>query len=574
MSNLIYPTSLIGLTFDVVRAPQWKTGVQQALSGKTSATAYMQFSLIHFELTYSILRDDFVRINLVPYSEDFTHCNPSAGVSITSNAVIAPDGTMNGDAIMYDGTGIAGAYRIAPSNPQTSDGLNLRNIPLTSSIWLRCSSGTVALLLNDNITTAPITVTTTWQRFILTSSAGQVSTPASVQVVLYSPIATNTPFMIYAWGVQQEIGLQATNYIPNYGANSVTSSDVKTLSGLFNYLQGRADTFLFRDPDYNTVTNQNFFTGDGVTTVVQLNTTYQASVYDPGNDEIVQNLDGSAAIFLARYGTSAYELLSNYPVTNLLLQSQAFATTWTASAVTATNNVYIAPDGTTTGTRILEQAAATTHTVAQSVTVPVSVEDITFSVFVLPNLTRAWCALQLLESSGSSNSYVYFNLTGNGLIGASPSTGAGWANLQYSIVPVNNGYYRVSVTATKITAATTVTATLYIATADNSSSYLGVITNGLTAWGAQLEINDHVQQIGRGPTAYLPTTTVPVTYIWYSTTPTNVITMTTAVPANKVLSWSGSFFYRCRFDSDQLDLSKFLNKWWMLKKIAFTSVKL
>src|ERR1700748_3901198 len=57
MSGYVYPT-LPGLTFDVIRTPMFDTGEQKAMSKKRSVIAYMQYPLIHFELTYSLLRDD------------------------------------------------------------------------------------------------------------------------------------------------------------------------------------------------------------------------------------------------------------------------------------------------------------------------------------------------------------------------------------------------------------------------------------------------------------------------------------------------------------------------------------
>lgn len=57
MSSLVFP-ALQGLTFDVTRTPLWHTEVQMALSGKRSTMAYQQYPLIHFELVFSILRDD------------------------------------------------------------------------------------------------------------------------------------------------------------------------------------------------------------------------------------------------------------------------------------------------------------------------------------------------------------------------------------------------------------------------------------------------------------------------------------------------------------------------------------
>jgi len=56
--------------------------------------------------------------------------------------------------------------------------------------------------------------------------------------------------------------------------------------------------------------------------------------------------------------------------------------------------------------------------------------------------------------------------------------------------------------------------------------------------------------------------------------PTGIVTFSTAPLAGHALTWSGSFYYRCAFDEDKLDLSKFLNQWWKGKNVAFTSIKL
>lgn len=53
----IFPT-LQGATWDVVRTPTWKTGYQEALSGKASALGYQQYPLWEWELHYSVLKDD------------------------------------------------------------------------------------------------------------------------------------------------------------------------------------------------------------------------------------------------------------------------------------------------------------------------------------------------------------------------------------------------------------------------------------------------------------------------------------------------------------------------------------
>lgn len=56
MSSQIYP-SLPGLGIEVVRSYVWNTGYQEALSGKQSTLAFRQYPLVHYELSYSALRE-------------------------------------------------------------------------------------------------------------------------------------------------------------------------------------------------------------------------------------------------------------------------------------------------------------------------------------------------------------------------------------------------------------------------------------------------------------------------------------------------------------------------------------
>lgn len=58
MSNLLFPPNLIGLGYPRARMPVWKTGYQEAVSGKTSTIKYMQYPLREWDLRYELLRDD------------------------------------------------------------------------------------------------------------------------------------------------------------------------------------------------------------------------------------------------------------------------------------------------------------------------------------------------------------------------------------------------------------------------------------------------------------------------------------------------------------------------------------
>lgn len=55
---------------------------------------------------------------------------------------------------------------------------------------------------------------------------------------------------------------------------------------------------------------------------------------------------------------------------------------------------------------------------------------------------------------------------------------------------------------------------------------------------------------------------------------TGILTFTTAPAAAAVLTWSGSFYYRCRFMADTYDFEQFMQNLWLMQKIDFQTVKL
>lgn len=97
--------------------------------------------------------------------------------------------------------------------------------------------------------------------------------------------------------------------------DSVSFPEVKALVGLFNALQGGYDTFLFTDPDFNTITVANpsqFGIGDGSTTGFQLLAYYGNTSGIQGYQEMVQALNGSPVI----YDNGSTVNPVNYSITN------------------------------------------------------------------------------------------------------------------------------------------------------------------------------------------------------------------------------------------------------------------
>jgi len=67
-------------------------------------------------------------------------------------------------------------------------------------------------------------------------------------------------------------------------------------------------------------------------------------------------------------------------------------------------------------------------------------------------------------------------------------------------------------------------------------------------------------------------TQTPITQ--YTVSTLGVITLIpTPIAAGLTLTWSGSYYYRCRFLQDNIDFEQFLQHLWHLKKIEFTSIK-
>jgi hypothetical protein len=346
------------------------------------------------------------------------------------------------------------------------------------------------------------------------------------------------------------------------------SADLQALTGLINAVGGRYDTFLHTDPDFNTVTNMPFAIMDGVTPAYQTTATY-GNVGGPGSAEIIQNFNGTPAYFVNRYGP-LMEPIFNSLQTNYLLHSQDFTTVWTTTNVSVALGGIAAPDGTATADVLTETSTSNVqHGVGQSITVPSTALRWTLSCFVRA-INRTFAFLQIQETLGGTSAIIWFNLT-TGAVGTI-STGTNWSQVAGSIQPADNvgAWYRLTVSGLKTNAATTISAFVASANADNQLSYAGTVSNAaLNIWGAQLE------QTGVNPTFYLPTTTALVSNNEYALGPTGIITPSSLVNGNTwKLAWSGSFYYRCRFDKDYYDFQKFMKGLWKVDKVAFTSVTL
>ena len=190
--------------------------------------------------------------------------------------------------------------------------------------------------------------------------------------------------------------------------------------------------------------------------------------------------NGSTGYTAGDYAECAYASLQRCALVdgapNLLLQSNTGSNAaWSKLGCTSSGNGGRAPDGSVSGAQdaqyILEDTSTGSHFVSQAVSgLASAATDYAFTVYVSPGV-RGWCYLQMLEASGSTSVYRYFNVS-TGAEGAS-STGANWAHLRTFVTPVGNGWYRLSIVARKTNAATQVTCYIAAATGDGVGSYAG-----------------------------------------------------------------------------------------------------
>jgi hypothetical protein len=183
----------------------------------------------------------------------------------------------------------------------------------------------------------------------------------------------------------------------------------------------------------------------------------------------------------------------------LITYSQGIGSTgWAAVAVTSTQNTTTAPDGTTTASKISEDATNNVHAYGQTIT---TVSALTYTVsFFLKSSERTFSALQV--NTGSSAAWVSFDLSTGAVGTITTLAGAGLPSSTASSLSVGNGWYRFTLTFTASGTSTTV----FLGTALDATtrSYTGTTGSGIFTWGAQLEQRSSV-------TAYTPTTTAAIT---------------------------------------------------------------
>ena len=416
------------------------------------------------------------RTNLLKYSEQFdgTGWTSTTGATVYANSTTAPDGTTTADTVVED----------------SSTGLHQRGIPVTfntstnyaCSVYVKAASGTrrlgIVLTVSSggaaNVTynldtqaigtstggTYPFTILSTnitdvgdgWYRCEMTATSGATAGAGFVvyrldngSTVSYTGDGTSG---IYIWGAQLEEGAFPTSYIPS--TETFTS---------------RASTATYYDS-----------TGTLQTAAVN----EERLSYNPADL------------------TAPPKQLFEEQRTNLLTYSEEFDNAaWIKVNSSISANATVAPDGTNTADKLVEDASNLWFNV-RTASFAITAQAYVFSVYAKAGERSV---IQVVPNGTYfPSSYVNFDLSAGTV---SVSNGVDYS----SITEVGNGWYRCIVVDTATSAGTSgpfYFATQNSPTAGRVASYIGDGTSGIYIWGAQVEA-------GAYPTSYIPTTSSTVT---------------------------------------------------------------
>jgi len=262
--------------------------------------------------------------NLIPYSNDFSQWGSLSNASVINNASVSPDGTLNADEFVFDGTNNGRVEKLI----STTSGL-----VYTFSIYLKnkdIANPTQVFIGNNTFEGEFVTITNEWQRFTFIQTANGTSR--------YPRVRYNGVGSLYAYGAQFEQLSYATSYIPTYGSTATRLGETANNAGgagVFNSEEGvlyaeiaaLADDLTFREIALSDGTSNN---------------TVELRFRNASNDiqAIVRAIDGAYSV---AFGSNAYTI-TNFNKIAFSYKANDF-NLWINGVKVATDNSGVTPIG-------------------------------------------------------------------------------------------------------------------------------------------------------------------------------------------------------------------------------------
>lgn len=326
-------------------------------------------------------------------------------------------------------------------------------------------------------------------------------------------------------------------------------AELEQLEGFFNARRGRHDTFLYSDPDDNSVTEQAIGSGNGVSVSFPLVRTRG------GFTEPVQSVQGFPTITCQNWmGWQGTQTLYSVVRSNLVRRSEQLSNgVWTPDLTTVVADAINAPDGTLSADKLVEAASSGVHTIASDYFLAEVGSAFTFSIFAKAG-ERTTCTLEATASRFGAAS-AQFDLSAGTVI----ATGAGATGA--FITSMGDGWYRCGYTA--IATAGGVAQAIFTL---QTGSYLGNGTSGLYPWGLQVEKSPVATSYMKSVATYADVTDFTVSAI-------GIATLSIAPSSGAAMTWSGAYYWRCKFLQDIAEFDQFLKNLWQLGRLEFRTFK-
>ena len=548
------PSSILGLvTLRKEFAPE--VFLQFKVTGVINAAGYTKLAVTNLSSSTAnpFSNSDNVLIDISLSGDKGDAGDITGPVSSTDNAIARWDGTSgnliqdSSVLIADDGTLTAAQYDSTESLPDIKPSLNLdfANVKKLDPriTYTRASTGTYydgktfakaeenLLLQSQNFTTSWANAgttdsgdtetapdgTTTADTITATAATGQhyvqqqVTIPSETYVFsVFAKAGTNDYIQLAIGGDADYANFDLATGVVGTTSGLVSSSITASTNGFYRceivITATSGSAAIIALTDSSSASRLNTWTALGTETVhlwgAQLEQRDALTDYTPTTTQPITNYIPAlqtAASGVARFDhdpitSESLGFLIEEQRTNLATYSEDFTNAaWTKTRSSITSNTIVAPDGTLTGDKLVEDTtASSTHELTFSIT---SVSGTSYAVSLFAKAgERDNFRIEVPSAIAGSTQSGVFDLT------------AGTASIVFgspdlSIKHYGNDWYRCTLV---FSASSSTTSSLALRLVNASVSYTGDGYSGIYIWGAQLEA-------GAFPTSYIKTTTAQAT---------------------------------------------------------------